>query len=85
MESGQARGSGQAIQIYGFAKTVVDIQFSRNDLFIYVRSDRHKDFTGTVLAAQGTNLVITHGTILVILQVAFYAHFRQTTQTKSLW
>jgi hypothetical protein len=32
------------------------------------------DFTGTVLAAQGTNLRIAHGTILVILQVAFPAY-----------
>jgi hypothetical protein len=41
MKTGQAGGTGYPLQVDGFGKIAVDIQFCRDDLFIYVWSYGH--------------------------------------------
>ena len=50
MKTGQAGFPGDAVQVDGFVEALVDIQFGRDDLFIYFGSNRHdSQVTGTVL------------------------------------
>jgi hypothetical protein len=50
MKTGEAGFPGDAVQVDGFVEALVDIQFGRDDLFIYFWSNRHDcQVTGTVL------------------------------------
>jgi hypothetical protein len=59
MKTGETGFPGDAVQVDGFGEALVDIQFGRDDLFIYFGSDRHdSQVTGTVLGgAPEANLV----------------------------
>jgi hypothetical protein len=50
MKPGETGFPGDVVQIDGFVEAFVDIQFGRDDLFIYFGSDSHgRQVTGTVL------------------------------------
>jgi hypothetical protein len=50
MKPGETGFPGDVVQIDGFVEALVNIQFGRDDLFIYVGSYRHgRQVTGTVL------------------------------------
>jgi hypothetical protein len=50
MKAGETGFPGDAVQVDGFMETLVDIQFARDDLFVYFGGNRHdSQLTGTVL------------------------------------